>query len=260
MGKVQAFVLRTAGTNCDVETAYALSLAGADAERLHVNRIAEEPKRLWDSSILVIPGGFSYGDDIAAGRVQANELVRRFGDAVLAYVQRGRIVIGICNGFQMLVKAGLLPGFDHTSLGRQQVTLTSNDSGKFEDRWVTLAASSKKSIFAEGIERIDLPVAHGEGKFVTDTPETLERLIANDQVTFRYVSADGPEVGYPANPNGSVHDIAGIEDASGRVLGMMPHPERFALALQHPRWRREGLSGEGMGLRIFKNAVRAVKG
>ncbi|MFH0965217.1 MAG: phosphoribosylformylglycinamidine synthase I [Planctomycetota bacterium] len=260
MGKANALVLRTAGTNCDAETAYALSLAGAEPERVHVNRIAAKPKSLGDYSLLVIPGGFSYGDDIAAGRVLANELVRRLGDAVLQYVQRGRIVIGICNGFQVLVKAGLLPGFDHRSVGRQQVTLTGNDSGKFEDRWVTLASSSRRSIFAEGIERIDLPVAHGEGKFVTDTPETLERLIANDQVTFRYVSADGGEARYPANPNGSVYDIAGIEDASGRVLGMMPHPERFALAVQHPRWRREGAGGEGLGLRIFRNAVRAMKG
>ena len=259
MAETKALVLRTAGTNCDVETAFALERAGATADRIHVNRIAEKPALLSQFAILVIPGGFSYGDDIAAGRVLANELIQRFGEAVLDYVHRDRIVIGICNGFQMLVKTGLLPGFDHDALGRQQVTLTGNDSAKFEDRWVTLEASSGTSLFTEGLDRLELPVAHAEGKFVTDSDDTLARLINNDQVVFRYVSGDGAECVYPDNPNGSVHDIAGIQDASGRVLGMMPHPERYVLALQHPRWRRDRLKEEGLGLKIFENAVRAVK-
>ena len=259
MTKVRSIVLRTAGTNCDVETAFALERAGAEASRIHVNRIAQQPGLLDDFAVMVIPGGFSYGDDIAAGRVLANELIARFGDALLSFVRAGRIVIGICNGFQVLVKTGLLPGFDHNAIGTQQVTLTNNDSGKFEDRWVTLDAPSKRSLFTQGLDRLDLPVAHGEGKFVADSQETLDRLIANDQVAFRYVSRDGGVPGYPDNPNGSVCDIAGIEDASGRVLGLMPHPERFALAIQHPQWRRLGLSGDGDGLTVFRNAVKAVK-
>ena len=261
MTKVRSIVLRTAGTNCDVETAFALERAGASAERIHVNRVAERPGMLADFSIMVIPGGFSYGDDIAAGRVLANELIQRFGDAMLEFVRSDRLVIGICNGFQVLVKTGLLPGFDHAALGSQQATLTGNDSGKFEDRWVALSAPSKKSLFTSGLSRLDLPVAHGEGKFVTDTPETLQRIIDNDQVAFRYVLDDGAPAGstYPQNPNGSAHDIAGIEDASGKVLGLMPHPERFALAVQHPQWRRRGLRGDGAGLTVFRNAVEAVK-
>jgi len=258
VGDIKALVLRTAGTNCDVETAFALELAGAIPARIHVNRIAEKPALLSEFAILVVPGGFSYGDDIAAGRVLANELIQRFGEAVLDYVHRDRIVIGICNGFQMLVKTGLLPGFDHKALGHQQVTLTGNDSGRFEDRWVMLEAPSRGSLFTEGLDRLELPVAHAEGKFVTDSQETLARLVDNGQVVFRYVSRDGGEIAYPDNPNGSVHDIAGIQDASGRVLGMMPHPERYALALQHPRWRREALKGEGLGLKVFQNAVRAL--
>ena len=253
MAKPKVCVLRVAGTNCDVETAYAFEKAGAAAERVHVNRLAEKRSLLKGYQVLAIPGGFSYGDDIAAGKVQAVELMHRLGDEMRAFVAADKLVIGICNGFQVLAKTGLLPG---DKLRRQTVTLASNDSNRFEDRWVWLRVDTPRCVFIRPGRTLYLPVAHGEGKFIPEDPRTLDDLRDAGQVVFRYVSASGGKPVYPENPNGSVDDVAGICDPTGRILGLMPHPERHVEPWHHPRWTREGLQPQGDGFQVFENAVR----
>ncbi len=253
--KPRVIILRTAGTNCDYETDYAFKLAGAQTELLHINRLIWGERNLGEFDILAIPGGFSYGDDISAGVLLANELKYKLRDQVYRFVDEGKLIIGICNGFQVLVKAGLLPGFEGMR-GKQLTTLHLNDSAKFECRWVYLKLETDRCVFTRGIrERIYLPVAHAEGKFVAPN-DVLDRLDRDGQVVFRYVGPDGRPAGYPYNPNGSMRDIAGICDPTGRIFGLMPHPERFLWRYNHPRWTREELPEEGDGLAIFKNAVR----
>jgi len=253
MKTAEILILRTAGTNCDLETAYAFEKVGAHATRLHINRIFENKSLLDDFHLLAIPGGFSYGDDIASGKVLANELHFKLADAVEKFIADGKLVIGICNGFQVLVKAGFLP------MNGGRVTLTFNDSNKFEDRWVYLEVASGKSVFIEGGQRIYLPVAHAEGKFVPENDYVMKKLEDDGQVVFRYVKPDGTSGGYPWNPNGSVGDVAGICDPTGRILGLMPHPERHVEPTHHPRWTREGLKPEGDGLQVFRNAVNYIR-
>ena len=249
---VRVVVLRTAGTNCDEETAYAFEKAGAAAERVHINRLVENNDLLDCYHILAVPGGFSYGDDIASGKLLANEIRYRMQNSMRDFVAAGKLIIGICNGFQVLVKAGLLPGL---RTGKVQVTLTVNDSGRFEDRWVALRAETTPCVFVGPGDHMTLPVAHGEGKFVAH-PRVLETLQARGLVVFRYTGANGATgAGYPCNPNGSMADIAGICDPTGRIFGLMPHPERHVEPTHHPRWTREGLKAEGDGARIFRNAV-----
>ncbi len=253
---VKTLIIRTAGTNCDLETKFAFERAGSEVSLLHINRVNEKPSLLDEHQVLALPGGFSYGDDIAAGKILANELRMELGDRLKKFVDSGKLVIGICNGFQVLARAGLLPG-PVTRDTQQPVTLPFNDSNKFEDRWVYLRADSGKSPLINKGEMIYLPVAHAEGKFLTKDDATLNAIRDNDQIIFRYVDRDGrTEAQYPANPNGSVDDIAGICDPTGRVLGLMPHPERHVLPTQHPRWTREGVKPEGDGMQIFRNAVR----
>jgi phosphoribosylformylglycinamidine synthase len=257
--KPKSLILRTAGTNCDWETVAAFEKAGADAERVHVNRIVENPGLLDYYQILTIPGGFTYGDDIASGAVLANELMERFGEQLCRFRDRGKLILGICNGFQVLARTGLLPGFEG---GKAEANLDRNDSGKFEDRWAYLKPDGEKCVFTGGIgDAIYLPVAHGEGKFVAPYG-VMERLKKDRQVVFRYAGENGNPAGrkYPLNPNGSLDDIAGICDPTGRVFGLMPHPERHYMGLQHPRWTREGLRKHGDGLAIFRNAVDYAKG
>jgi len=251
--RARALILRTAGTNCDRETEFALRLAGAETSLLHVNVLRENPDLLQEFAILAIPGGFSYGDDLGAGKVLANELLTHLRPALQEFIENGRLIIGICNGFQVLAKTGLLPGFNRW---RQEATLTFNDSHRFEDRWTYLKAPPNRCVLVEDNEFVYLPVAHAEGKFVPQDDALLARLRENGQVVFRYTDRDGNHAGYPWNPNGSADDIAAICDVTGRVLGMMPHPERYVLPMQHPRWTREGLKAAGDGLRIFQRAVR----
>jgi len=250
MATPKALVLRAAGTNCDRETQYALELAGFQARRLHVFRLMEDPAALRDCQFLVIPGGFSYGDDVAAGKILANQMLHRLAGPLNEFLAAGRLVLGICNGFQVMIKAGLLPwGKVAADQAHRDATLAWNDSGKFEDRWVHLQACSGKCVFLPPGERIALPIAHGEGKFVPRDPAVLEALRQGDQVALRYVDEQGRPGGYPVNPNGSVDHIAGLCDPTGRVLGLMPHPERFVDITQHPRWTRGGVArAEG---RIF---------
>lgn len=257
MPNVKVLVLRTAGTNCDEETCHAFALAGAGADRVHVNRLIDQPQLLNEYQILALPGGFSYGDDIAAGKILANQLMHHFRTAVEEFIAADKLVIGICNGFQVLVKAGLLPNADCPAESAQpstQATLTYNDCGKFEDRWVYLQPGTDKCVFIEPNERIYLPIAHGEGKVCFAHEELLNAVQSNGQVAFRYVDADGAFGDYPINPNGSTDHIAAICDPTGRVLGMMPHPERFVHRTHHPQWTRQKPEHPD-GLKIFTNAV-----
>jgi len=255
MPTVKVLILRTAGTNCDEETSHAFELAGAAADGVHVNRLIEQPDLLHNYQILALPGGFSYGDDVAAGKILANQLLHHFREQVQQFVAADKLLIGICNGFQVLVKAGLLPGLaDEGASAVAQATLTYNDSGKFEDRWVYLQPDTQHCAFIEPGRRIYLPIAHGEGKICFANPGLLDKVKASGQVAFRYVDANGNPGPYPVNPNGSTEHIAGLCDPTGRILGLMPHPERHVCRTQHPRWTR-GEDG-GDGLAIFQNAVR----
>ncbi len=258
MAQVKAIVLRAAGINCDMETEYALELAGAKAERVHINRIIEDKSALEKYQIAIFPGGFSYGDDVAAGKIMANQIVHHLYEPIQKFIEDGKLALGICNGFQVLVKAGILPGMDSNN-GKGAVTITYNDSGKFEDRWVYLAPQTERCIFIERGRGIYLPVAHGEGKVVTKDKATLEKLRNGGYIAFKYVDKNGKEGNYPANPNGSVDSIAGLTDATGRVLGLMPHPERHVRATQHPHWSRLKDKQDGDGMTIFTNAVRFVR-
>jgi phosphoribosylformylglycinamidine synthase len=251
---VKVIVLRTAGTNCDKETAQAFIKQGAQAELVHINELKDKKKNLASYHILAIPGGFTYGDDVASGRIMANEL--RFGlrDNVLEFIEKGKLIIGICNGFQVLVKSGLLPD---SSVLRQETTLNLNDSCKFEDRWTHLKVDTESPcVWTKNIDRlIELPVAHAEGKFMADKGK-VDELAKSSQIVFRYVDAQGKPAGYPQNPNGSVESIAGICDKTGRIFGLMPHPERFIIAAQNPRYHRLKKKRNLDGNIIFKNAVK----
>ena len=259
--KPKTLILRTAGTNCDVETAHAFTLAGAEPERVHINRVLQNPGLIDTYQILAIPGGFSYGDDIAAGRILANQIVNHLGDALQRFVESGRPVIGVCNGFQVLVKTNLLPGAFGGRSG-QTSTLAHNDGGRFIDQWVHVAARPGKCIWTADLPPvIELPIAHGEGKFIPADESVRRALWDNGQVALTYARPDGsPADGAsPHNPNGSVDDIAGVCDASGLVLGLMPHPERYVDPLQHPAWTgQHPLPERGAGWRFFANAVRHV--
>ena len=226
-------------------------------ERIHVNQLMREPGILARYQMLAIPGGFSYGDDIAAGRILANQLAHHLHEGIHRFVEAGKPVIGICNGFQVLVKTDLLPG-PLAGLRGQTCTLTNNACGRFVDRWVRLSPRGSKCIWTAGLHDLDLPIAHGEGKFVPTNEAVRKALWDNDQVALVYVNGDGsPAAGrFPENPNGSVDDIAGVCDARGLVFGLMPHPERHVDAVQHPAWtRNRPLPTEGAGMRIFRNAV-----
>jgi phosphoribosylformylglycinamidine synthase len=256
MAKPKVCVLRSAGTNCDQETAAAFKLAGAEVELLHINSLVGCKRTLDDFHILALPGGFSHGDDVASGKIFANELRFKLVDSLVKFIADGKLIIGICNGFQILVKSGFLPG---TKELKQDTSLILNDSAKFESRWVYLKPVGR-CVWTKGLDQIIyLPVAHGEGKFVALDKKVLNRLKNNRQIVFQYCDAQGKLSGYPDNPNGSVENIAGITDPTGRILGLMPHPERHLLSIQHPRKAGLKLKHEGDGLQIFKNGVKYVK-
>jgi phosphoribosylformylglycinamidine synthase len=259
--KPRTLILRTAGTNCDAETAYAFELAGAQCEKIHVNRLLQEPALLDQFQMMAFPGGFSYGDDIAAGRILANQIAHHLQEDLRRFIEAGKPVIGICNGFQVLVKTELLPGPLAGRTG-QTCTLAHNEVGRFVDRWVHLAPRGRKCIWTRGLDRLQLPIAHGEGKFVTPDSAYRQAMWDNDQVALVYTKADGSSTAgiFPDNPNGSVDDIAGVCDASGLVFGLMPHPERYVDATQHPAWTSQiNRPRQGLGLRVFENAVSHVR-
>jgi len=263
-------VLRAPGTNCDVETAFAFETCGGKPDRVHLFRLLEQPALLDEFQIVCIPGGFSYGDDIGAGVIFSRQLRGRLGDAIGRFVQADKLVLGICNGFQVLLKAGILPGgavtWPPAADRPPDATLTWNDNGKYTALWVRLGAESPRNVFLRGITAIELPVAHAEGRIVARDPSVIESWRANGQITLCYRPQEGERqnesvadrnalLPFPENPNGSTANIAGLGDPSGRILGLMPHPERFIHATQHPQWTRRQLSGPGEGLRIFRNAV-----
>lgn len=258
--KPKVLILRTAGTNCDKETKFAFDKAGAEASICHINYIKAKGN-ISSYQIICIPGGFSYGDDLGAGKIFSLELQLWFKDALTKFIQKGNLMLGICNGFQVLTKTGILPDLDF----QQKVTLTFNDSRRFEDRWVYLGlptsniqpSSQVANVWLKDLPPIiTLPVAHAEGKFYADH-NILDKIEAGDQVALRYVDEAGKEAGFPFNPNGSLNNIAGITDKSGRILGLMPHPERFIFEHHHPFWQKKKVSAWGM--KIFENAVRYFK-
>ena len=246
----KAIVLRAAGTNCDKESQYALELAGFEAERVHVFRVMEKAALLDEYQLLMIPGGFSYGDDVAAGKILANQMIHHLAGALNKFVADGKLILGVCNGFQVLLKSGLLPwGVADAAEANRDATLTWNDCGTFVDRWIYLRTDSDKCVFLTKGEKISLPIAHGEGKFVTSDEAVLDRIRDGGQVAVRY---DGD------NPNGSIDDIAGICDPTGRIFGLMPHPERFVDPTQHPTWTRKKVD-HADGLTVFLNAAKYLK-
>ncbi len=262
MKKIKTIILRTAGTNCDKETAFAFEKAGSKADLVHINRLIENKEILSKYHILAIPGGFTYGDDVASGKVLANELRFSLKKQINDFVKQGKLIIGICNGFQVLVKMGLLPRIKGNF--NVEATLSLNDNGIFTAKWVHLKSypQNNKCIWTKGLpEVVGIPIAHAEGKFIPKTKSVLKTLKNNGQVVFRYTDGTGTAAGEPHNPNGSIDDIAGICDPSGRILGMMPHPERHISRLHHPNWRRhtEEKNKLGIGLEIFRNGVEYAK-
>ena len=267
--KPKALVLYGYGLNCDYETAFALNKAGAEAVRVHTTDLLEHPGLLWDYHLLAVPGGFSWGDDHGAGVILALRLKLALGSILTEFIAAGRLVIGICNGFQVLVNLGLLPGLP----GRpdvRQAALIPNDCGNFRDAWVHLKAMPSTCVFTRGLDLVELPIRHGEGKFYADGP-TLAELADRGQIALKYATPSGNAAmgRFPHNPNGSLMDIAGICDPTGRVLGLMPHPEAHISAMQHPTWTRDKETwrrrGEpypepaGAGLAFFKNAVHYLQ-
>ncbi len=249
MSKPRVLVLRAPGANCNVETAYAFECAGGEVETLHVNRLLESPATLAKFQILCIPGGFSYGDDLAAGRILGNQLRLRLADAMREFHAAGKLILGICNGFQILIKTGLLldDAVDVEGRTAPAATLTWNATARFEDRWLRLEAATGPCVFFRGIERLYLPIAHAEGRFACLNESVLASLRERGQVALRYAHED--------NVNGSQDRIASVCDPTGRVCGLMPHPERHIDRTQHPRWTRGEGSPHGEGLAVFQNAV-----
>jgi len=271
---VRVAVLFGFGINCDRETAAVFDMVGGKSERLHVNNLVQGNRSLEEFDILAVPGGFSFGDHLGSGRLLGNRLRFALRDQLQKFVSSGKPIIGICNGFQALVKTGLLPGPENASLEPdliQRASLTLNNTGRYEDRWVTLEFDSQSPcIWTKGIQRIECPVRHGEGRFVMPTDAELDRLSANHQLTVRYADPS-TEPGtnpsddllpFPLSPNGSMRNIAGVCDPTGLVFGLMPHPEAFYTMWLHPEHTSMKLNEdewEGSGLQIFRNAVEYVR-
>ena len=254
MATPRVLVLRAPGTNCDFETAHAFQRAGAEAQRIHINRVLENPDLMKGFQILCIPGGFSYGDDVAAGRILANQMRNHLADVMQEFKVSDKLLLGICNGFQVLIKSGIL--LEDNENGDPPATLCWNDHGRYEDRWVHLKTTSDRCVFLRGVDQVYLPIAHAEGRFVINGEEVAASLKNNGQLALAYTTATGEDpTGFPDNPNGAELNVAGVCDTTGRVFGLMPHPERFIDGIQHPRWTREGLQDEGAGMTIFRNAV-----
>ncbi|TET25073.1 MAG: phosphoribosylformylglycinamidine synthase I [Candidatus Cloacimonadota bacterium] len=258
VSKAKVFVMKSAGTNCDEETRTAFELAGALATIGFAEELFGKAQNISRYHIIVFPGGFSYGDDIAAGKVWATEIKHFFHEELQKFISQGNLVLGICNGFQVLVKLGLLPSLDGTT--EQTVSLTFNDSARYEDRWVHLRKCSNKSVFINDTDGLlYMPIAHAEGKFIVKNQKVLNKLFKNNQVIFQYTDRNDRLAGYPANPNGSLKNIAGICDPTGRVLGMMPHPERAVVRTHYPNWRRHTIKPSIMGMTIIQNCVNYIK-
>ncbi|MDI6786546.1 MAG: phosphoribosylformylglycinamidine synthase subunit PurQ [bacterium] len=268
--QAKAIIISGNGTNCETETAYACKLAGFEVvDIVHISKLLSGEIRLDDYHFLNLAGGFLDGDDLGAAKAGVNRFLHarlensqdKIEDQLLKFISDGKLILGICNGFQLMVKLGLLPGFKN-NYTKQKTTLTFNDSGRFENRWVYLKANpDSPCIFTKNIHSIYLPVRHGEGKFVTDSNETLEKIKSKQHISLQYCEEDclEPSMKYPYNPNGSVDAIAGICDESGLLFGLMPHPEAYLHYTNHPHWTRKSLPEEGAGLKLFKNAFSYIK-
>ena len=267
--RVKAIVLTGNGTNCEMEMAHACKLAGADKiDIVHISQLLFGEKRLSDYNFLNLPGGFLDGDDLGSAKAGANRFLHApitgaaemLIEELLKFIHAGGLILGVCNGFQLMVKLGLLPALGG-NFTKQSATVMYNDSGRFEDRWVYLSANPQSPcVFTRGIETVYYPVRHGEGKFVPERDAILSAIEKKNLVAFQYCNADGSvTMDYPANPNGSISAIAGICNETGRLFGLMPHPEAFLHRTNHPRWTREDLPEEGQGLAIFKNAVTFIR-
>jgi len=255
MAVVNVLIVRAPGTNCALETAAAWERVAAKVTTVHLDELKRCPEMWTGAQVLTIPGGFAFGDDISAGKILAVDLSLFFGEALRAFVSRGNLVLGICNGFQVLLKAGLIPG---EPLGSSSVTLTMNESGRYEDRWVHVAPGGASCPFLDD-QPMYLPVAHAEGRVAVADEKSIESLEAGGRIALRYVDQRGAIGAYPVNPNGSVGSIAGLMDETGRVLGLMPHPERHAHFTHHPCWTRLRSDREPDGLRLFRNAMTYFK-
>ncbi|MDD5148072.1 MAG: phosphoribosylformylglycinamidine synthase I [Candidatus ainarchaeum sp.] len=267
MYKPTALVLTGYGINCDEETAFAFEKAGSAPRIVHVNDLIAEPKILKQAQILAFPGGFSYGDDTGSGNALANKIRNNLWQELLEFIDKKNLVIGICNGFQAITNLGLLPGIGK-KYGERSVALAHNNSARYECRWVSLVSEKNKCVFTKGIRGIEMPVAHGEGKFIADK-KILKQLSERGMVVFKYAKNGKPAKGeFPFNPNGAMLDIAGICDETGRIFGLMPHPERNVFFTQRQDWqlqkellKRKGLPlpEESDGITIFRNAVNYFK-
>ncbi len=260
--KPSVCILRSDGTNCDEELYYAFEKFGSSPEFVQINELRNKSKKLNNFQILALPGGFSYGDDLASGKVLAVELISFFKNDLLEFVNKNGIIVGICNGFQTLVRTGLLP---YNNLGGMDVTLAQNESGRFECRWVKIKTENSKCQFLPLGIIMDIAVNHGEGKFYADT-KLIEKIESDNLVIARYIDAERSQTQqYPDNPNGSINAIAGITDPTGRIIGLMPHPEKFIEITQHPNWRRQKFLPAGRqvtephGAIFFKNLVKFAK-
>jgi len=250
--QLKTLVLSGYGINSEYESKYAVEKVGGSAEIVHINSIIENPKIMEEYNMLLIPGGFSFGDDLGSGKILASKMKYRLREPIEQFINSGNLVLGICNGFQVLVKMGLLPIPDF----KQRVTITTNASAKFEDRWVFLKINKNSPcVFTKEVDYLYLPVRHGEGRFLPENRSTLLNMHNDNLAALRYVDNNGREnPEYTFNPNGSVDGIAGVCDRSGRIFGMMPHPEDFTIVQNCPLWTAGGIK-EAHGLRIFKNAV-----
>ncbi|HOJ14089.1 MAG TPA: phosphoribosylformylglycinamidine synthase subunit PurQ [Deltaproteobacteria bacterium] len=268
MKRIRAIVITGYGTNCEVETAHACRLAGFSADIVHMSEILSGSKSIKDYHFLNLPGGFLDGDDLGSAQVEGLRLRyakiktsgRSLYEEIVEFIDRGMLILGVCNGFQALVKSGILPG---TPRGTRKASLTFNDSARFEDRWVRLKVNAQSPcVFTRGVDSLELPVRHGEGKFVVDSEQTLSELRDKNMVVMRYADRSlRPTMEYPANPNGSVDAVAGICDPTGRIFGLMPHPEAHIHPTNHPAWtRRTAQPHSGDGLVLFENAMTFLKG
>jgi phosphoribosylformylglycinamidine synthase len=268
--EVRSIVITGYGTNCEMEMAHACRLAGAEVvDIVHITELINGEKRLDDYHFLNLPGGFLDGDDLGAAKAGANRIQyarvsgkgERLYDQILRFIQAKKLILGVCNGFQLMVKLGLIPNLEGND-GHQEVTLTFNDSGRFEDRWVYLRINpNSPCLFTKGMKGVYLPVRHGEGKFIPKDEVVQRQLKKREMIALQYSNETfhQPAMDYPSNPNGSVDAVAGICDETGRLMGMMPHPEAYHHRTNHPRWTREELPEEGMGLAFFRNAVQYIR-
>ncbi|MBT3864526.1 phosphoribosylformylglycinamidine synthase I [Candidatus Peregrinibacteria bacterium] len=255
MATPKVLVLAGYGINSEEELFNSFITQGATGEIVHINDLIDGTKKLEDFQIIAFPGGFSYGDDTGAGNAISNKIRNNLQDEITAFAQEDKLIIGVCNGFQIIANLGLVPATKN-QYGERESALMWNKTARFECRWVHTKTTSQKCIWTQGIDKLELPVAHGEGNFYT-TPEILKEIKENDQIALKYTTPEGDLANgeYPHNPNGALEDIAGICDPSGRILGLMPHPERFNSPLNHPEWTRRKITEEDTGNKMFRNAV-----